>query len=138
MLILNPRVVRFGGRVWEDVSAVVVDRQATRAVTEWSDLGPHAVLVDAPEQTVTVRVVQQVARDDVGTPVPGELAELSFFTAPAGGDTPRWRVGALCVVTAATHELSLKNGAVRTVRLVALSSDGAADPVTLEDAGGVG
>ena len=138
MLILNPRAVRFGGAEWEDVSAVVVDRQAKRTVTEWSDLGPQVVLVDAPEQLVTVRVVQQVAGDDIGTPVPGESGELGFATAPAGGDTPRRRVVAQCVVTDVTHELSIKNGAVRTVKLVAVSSDGIADPVTVEDADGIG
>lgn len=137
MLILSPRTVRFGGAEWEDVAAVIIDRQAKRAVTEWSDLGPHTVLADAPEQLVTVRVVQQVARDDVGTPVPGESAELAFAIAPAGGDSPRRRVRAECVVTDVTHELSLKSGAVRTVKLVAVSSDGATDPVTVEDADGM-
>lgn len=138
MLILNPREVTFGGEVWEDVSAVVVDRQARRAVTEWSDLGPQVVLADAPEQLVTVRVVQQVARDDVGSPVPGASEALTFCTSPAGGDTPRRRVVAQCVVMDVTHELSVKNGAVRTVKLVAVSGDGVADPVTIEEADGVG
>ena len=135
--MLNPRAVRFGETVWEDVSAVVVDRQARRTVTEWSDLGPQVVLVDAPEQLVTVRVVQQVARDDIGTPVPGDSGELTFATAPTGGDTPRRRVVAQCVVTDVTHELSIRNGAVRTVKLVAVSSDGVADPVSVEDAVGI-
>ena len=135
--MLNPRAVRFGETVWEDVSAVVVDRQARRTVTEWSDLGPQVVLVDAPEQLVTVRVVQQVARDDIGTPVPGDSGELRFATAPNGGDTPRRRVVAQCVVTDVTHELSIRNGAVRTVKLVAVSSDGVADPVSIEDAVGI-
>lgn len=138
MLLLNPRSVSFGGLVWEDVSAIVIDRAAARSVKDWSDLGPHVVLADVPEQVVTVRVVQQVTRDDVGTPVPSEAGELVFHTAPAGSDTPRKRVRARCVVTDVTHELSLKNGAVRTVKLLALSSDGAADPVTIEDADGIG
>lgn len=138
MLLLNPRTVSFGGVEWEEVSAVVIDRSAGRAVKEWSDLGPHVVLADVPEQVVTVRVVQQVARGEVGSPTPSESGELVFHTAPAGGDAPRKKVSARCVVTDVTHELSLKNGAVRTVKLIALSSDGAADPVTLEDADGIG
>ena len=138
MLLLNPREVSFGGVVWEDVSAVVVDRAASRAVKEWSDLGPQVVLADVPEQVVTVRVVQQVARDDVGTPKPGEAGELVFQTSPAGADTPRKRVRAACVVMDVTHELSVKNGAVRTVKLIAVSIDGAADPVVIEDADGIG
>lgn len=137
MLLLNPRSVRFDGTEWEDVSAVVVDRSAARSMKEWSDLGPHVVLADVPEQVVSLRVVQQVARDDVGTPVPSEAGELVFFTSPAGGDTPRKKVTVQCVVTDVTHELSLKNGAVRTVKLLAVSSDGVADPVSVEDADGV-
>ena len=138
MLLLNPREVSFGGVVWEDVSAVVVDRAASRAVKEWSDLGPQVVFADAPEQVVTVRVVQQVARDDVGTPKPGEEGELVFQTSPAGADVPRRRVRVRCVVMDVTHELSLKNGAVRTVKLIAVSSDGVVDPVVVEDADGIG
>jgi hypothetical protein len=138
VLLLNPRTVSFGGEVWEDVSAVVVDRSAKRAVTDWSDLGPHVVLADAPEQLVAVRVVQHVSRDDVGSPKPSEAGELVFHTSPSGSDSPRKRVKALCVVMDVTHELSLKNGAVRTVKLVAVSSDGVVDPVTIEDADGIG
>jgi hypothetical protein len=138
MLLLNPRSVSFGGAVWEDVSAVVIDRAAARAIKEWSDTGPHLVLADVPEQLVTVRVVQQVARDDVGVPVPGEAGELVFHTAPSGSDSPRKRVRAQCVVMDVTHELSLKNGAVRTVKLLAVSSDGATDPITIEEADGIG
>lgn len=138
MLLLNPRSVSFGGAVWEDVSAVVIDRAAARAIKEWSDTGPYLVLADVPEQVVTVRVVQQVARDDVGVPVPGEAGELVFHTSPSGADSPRKRVRAQCVVMDVTHELSLKNGAVRTVKLLAVSGDGAADPVTIEDADGIG
>lgn len=137
MLLLSPRTVTFAGTTWEDVSAVVIDRAAARAVKEWSDLGPHVVLADVPEQLVTLRVIQSVARDDVGAPVPSETGELVFHTAPAGADTPRRKIAAQCVVTDVTHELSLKNGAVRTVRLIAVSPDGAADPVTIEDADGI-
>lgn len=137
MLLLNPRSVTFAGTVWEDVSAVVIDRAAARAVKEWSDLGPHVVLADVPEQLVTLRVVQRVARDDVGTPVPGESGELVLHTAPAGSDTPRRRLTAGCVVTDVSHEVSLKNGAVRTIKLIAVSPDGPTDPITIEDAGGI-
>lgn len=137
MLLLNPRSVTFAGKVWEDVSAVVIDRAAVRAVKEWSDLGPHVVLADVPEQLVTLRIIQRVAREDVGAPAPGETGGLAFHTAPAGGDTPRRRFTAQCVVTDVTHEPSLKNGAVRTIRLIAISPDGAAEPITIEDAAGI-
>ncbi len=138
MLVLNPRVVSFDGVVWEDVSLVAVDRSAHRVVQEWSDMGAYAVFADVPEQAVSVKVVQQVARDDVGTPVPGQSGELVFVTGPAGGDTPRTRVKVQCVVERVGHEISLKNGAVRTVALIAVSGDGVSDPIVLEDASGIG
>lgn len=136
MLVLNPRRVTFAGQTWSEVAAVVIDRQSKRTLTEWSDLGPHAVFADAPEQLVTVRVVQKATTDDLHAPTPGDAGELSFAASPSGADSPRRRLRAQCVVTEVTHELSLTAGAVRTLRLVALSPDGAADPITTEPADG--
>ena len=62
MLILNPRHVRFGPDLWPDVSLVAIEREAARLALEWSDLGPHPVFADAPEQQLTIRIVQEVAR----------------------------------------------------------------------------
>jgi hypothetical protein len=138
MLLLNPRQVTFAGDLWDDVATIVIDRSANRTTLEWSDLGPHPVLADVPEQQVTVRVVQQVARADIGAPRPSEAGELLFHTAPAGADTPRKRLRAQCVVLDVTHELSLKHGALRTIKLIALSPDGATDPITTEPADGIG
>jgi len=114
---------------------VAVDRAATRLIEEWSDNGPHAVLVDAPEQRVTVRVVQEPSGDAPGAPLPGESGEFVVFTAPASGDTGRLRVSCEAVVTRVEHEVSLRRGSVRTVWLTAVSADGANDPITVEDAG---
>ena len=135
MLLLTPRVVRFGDATWEDVSAVVVDRAARRKVVEWSDMGPHVALADVPEQEVTLRVVQSLARDAPDGPKPGDAGELSFDTSPAGTDAARRRVRAQAVVLDVRHELSVKGGATRTVTLVAVSPDGAADPLIVEEAG---
>ncbi len=137
MLLLNPRHVTFAGALWNDVAAVTIDRSARRTALEWSDLGPHAVLADVPEQQVTIRVVQHLARGDIGAPRPSDEGELTFHTSPAGADSPRKRIAAHCVVLDVTHELSLKHGALRTITLVALSTDGAADPITTEPADGV-
>lgn len=133
MLLLNPRMVRFGAEMWQDVSAVVIDRSAARQVVEWSDDGPHVVLADVPEQKVTVRVVQDVASDDVDAPTPGEQGELRFYTSPTAAEGGRRRVSTEAVVLSVTHELSLKKGAVRTVTLVAVSADGATDPISITD-----
>ncbi|MBN4052713.1 hypothetical protein JYU07_00355 [Roseiflexus sp. AH-315-K22] len=136
MLLLNPRRVRFAGTLFEDVTAVIVDRQATREVVEWSDLGPHVVLADVAEQRVEIRVVQNVSgvRDgeSIDAPSPGELGELVFHTSPTAGAGGRKRIAVQVVVLRVEHELSLRRGAVRTVRFVAVSSDGVVDPLAVQ------
>lgn len=135
MLILNPRTVTFGASTWEGVSAVAIDREGTRLVQEWDDFGPHLVHADVPEHRVRVKVVQEVARDDVNAPVPGEQATLSLYTAPAGNELKRRKLTCIAVVTEVSHELSIKR-ALRNVTLIAVSPDGAADPITVTDAPG--
>ena len=133
MLILNPRSVKFGGATWDDVTMVAVDREAHRHVQEWGDLGPHAVVVDVPEQRVRVRVVRNVGAGDIDVPRPGDAATLTLYTAPAGNELRRRRVSCAAVVLGVSHQLS-SAGATRTVTLIAVSSDGAADPVSVVDA----
>ena len=135
MLILNPRSVKFGAAVWDEVTAVVVDRAAHRTAAEWGDLGPHAVVVDVPEQSVRVRVVRSVSAGDIDVPRPGDAATLTFYTAPAGNELRRRRVSCAAVVLEVSHELS-QGRAARTVTLQAVSGDGAADPISVVDAPG--
>ena len=135
MLILNPKSVKFGAAVWDEVTAVVVDRAASRTVAEWGDLGPHAVAVDVPEQSVRVRVVRGVSAGDIDVPRPGDAATLTFYTSPAGNELRRRRVSCAAVVLGVSHELS-QGRAARTVTLQAVSSDGAADPISVVDAPG--
>lgn len=134
MLILNPSRVRFAGVPWEDVTLVAIDRGATKTLTEWSDSGPHVVLVDVPEQKVTIRVERQLMRDGLEAPRPGDLGEVSFHASPMGSEAARVRVRAMCVVIGVTHELSARRGAVRTIEMIAVSTDGAADPVVVSAA----
>lgn len=132
MLVISPREVTFDGERWEGVSLIAVDRRASRRVVEWSDAGPHAVFADVAEEAVTLRIVQENQRDDPGTLRPGREGELRFEAGVAGTDAGRIGVRARCVVTDVTHEIGLKRGCVREVRLAALSDDGAADPITTE------
>jgi len=135
MLVLSPRMVRFGGKTWANVSLVAVDRVATRTGVEWGDRGPHVVFADVAEQRVNARVVVELDADDVGSPVPGDAGLLSFYTSLSGSESGRVRVSMQAVVTGVSHELSLKRGVVRTVDLVGVSSDGAADPVGVVSVG---
>lgn len=134
MLALNPSLVKFGDQPWPDVSLIAIDRVTTRPALEWTDRGPHPAFADAPEQRVDVRIVCSLARDDIGAPRPGDRATLVFHTSP-GADSSRVRVSLTGIVLSVRHEITGK-AAVRTVQLVALSSDGAADPVSITDAGG--
>jgi hypothetical protein len=134
MLLLTPRLVRFNAATWENIAAVAIDRLAHRAAEDWSDLGPYATFADVPEQKVRIVVEQEVGRDDLGEPVPGDQGTLTFFTAPTASDAGRRQVAASAVVLSVTHSLSLKRGALRTITLAAVSPDGAADPITITDA----
>lgn len=135
MLVLNPRLVKFGAFVWEGVLSVVIDRLAHKQVVEWSDAGPHAVFVDVPEQRIEVRIAQELIREDLAGPVPGQQAELVLYTSPTSSEAARRKVSLQAVVVQVSHELSLKKGALRMIELVAVSATGASDPVSISDAG---
>lgn len=134
MLVLNPSSVRFAGVVWPGVTLVTISRAAQKQVTEWSDAGPHVVLVDVPEQVVKVRVESEVKEGDANGPSPGASGTLMVTTSPNGSDAGRRVIAVSAVVAGVSYEVSLRRGAVRTVDLVAVSGDGAADPVSVTDA----
>ncbi len=133
MLILNPRLVKFGSAAWPDIASIAIDRAAHRTVEDWSDLGPYAVLADVPEQKVRITIMQELAREDVNVPRPGESGTLSFCTSPTASDAGRRRFTCTAVVLDVKHELSLRKGAIRTITLAAISPDGEADPVQASD-----
>jgi hypothetical protein len=134
MLVLNPASVKFGAAAWYDVTDVSVDRAAARTLVEWTDTGPHAVFADVPEERVTIRVSRRLLRDTAFALRPGDAAELVVYTSATAGDAARRRLRASCVVTAVSHDVSTRNGAVQTVTLVAVSSNGSSDPLVIEDA----
>jgi len=133
MLILNPRLVKFGPTTWPEVSTIAIDRDSSRLALEWSDLGPHPVFADSPEQRLTIRIIQDIARDDLDTPRPGDQQTLTFYTAPTGADARRRKVTTTAVITAVSHDLSLSRGTQRRITLTALSADGSTDPITITD-----
>jgi hypothetical protein len=129
MLILNPRQVMFAGSPWNDVTLIALDRTATRLIVEHTDHGPHPAFADAPEQRTTLRVVMDLPGMDA--PAPGDIGTLSFTTSPTASDASAQTMSATCVVTGVTHEIALKRPPTRTIELIALSPDGAADPITI-------
>lgn len=133
MVILSPETVKFGTSVWDAVVGISLDRAAARQLVEWSDLGPHAVFADVPEERVTVRVVRRLLRTTMLSLRTGDSAELSATFSPTAGGTQRARLRVTCVVLGVEHDVSPGRGAVQTVTLVAVSSSGATDPIVVED-----
>ncbi len=134
MLLLNPRTVRFGPATWDNIAAAVIDRNPHKAIEEWSEAGPFATVADVPEQRIRITITQELTRDDISAPRPGDAATLTLYTAPALADSGRKKVSCAAVVLAVTHQLSLQKGSLRTIQLAAVSPDGAADPITISDA----
>lgn len=132
MLLLSPRTVMFGETSWQNVTLVAIDRLTTRAALDYSDFGPHPIFADAPEQTTRIKVIQELGADDLGAPRPGETGTLTLFTSPTATNRPRTKLSTLASVESVTHEVSLKRGTHRTITLIALSPDGATDPITTE------
>lgn len=139
MLVLNPSLVKFGATSWADVTSVQIDRSADKVVVERGDFGPHITLADVPEQRIAVRVTRELLRDDISTPKPSQQAELVLYTSPSASDGLRRRVRVTCVVTGVLHEFvgvrgARQRGAVQIISLIGVSSDGAIDPIVIEDA----
>lgn len=130
MLAINPALVMFADQAWPDVALVAIDRTATRLAADWTDTGPHPTFVDAPEQRTEVKVVRAMLRDDLDAPRPGQIGTLTFHASPGGTDAGRVRISVNAVVAAVRHEFTGK-GASRIVQLLAVSPDGASDPVTI-------
>lgn len=140
MLMLNPAVVKFGSTVLDNVAAVTIDRVPAKDAVEWSDYGPYPVTADVPEQRVTATVRQRLTREDPNSPVPGQSGTLTVSVSLTGTDAARRKVTAVAVVLSCVHEVEGAWGkqqpaAARVIKFVLLSSDGAADPVTVTDAG---
>ena len=133
MLVLNPKRVSFDGDIWGNVASVEVNRFGEKIAVEYGDDGPHAVFADVPEQKVNVKVVQELLSDDIDEPVPGVSASLTFETAANSSGAQRKRVAFDAVVTGVQYSVSVRGGASRTVWLVALSSDGVDDPISVVD-----
>lgn len=134
MLLLNPRKVMFGSTEWGNVASVAISRWSAHTLVEWSDSGAHATLVDVPEQRVQVEVIQELLGEDMDTPKPGEEEELVFTTSPTSTSDPEREITITAVVESVRYEVSLRRGSYRRVALVAVSSDGSADPVDVDDA----
>lgn len=130
MVWINPSAVTFGGEAIDHAESVSIDREAVRAVEEYSDDGPHVVFADVPAQRVRVRLVRRLTGAGLGGFVPGDLGALRFRASANAGDGGSTVTVAQAVVRSVTHALSRSGEARQTIEFVAVSSDGATDPVS--------
>ena len=139
MLVLNPADVRFtdsaGPQTWQDVDHIAIERSAEREFVEWTEDGPHPTFADAAEQRVTLRITQQLAGDDLDALEPGQQGTLAFETGRNISNADRKAVTLTAVVTSIKYAVETKDSprrrSTRTVDLVAVSSSGSADPVSV-------
>lgn len=129
MLLPHPTRVTFGDLALDAVASVAVDRLAAREIVEFSDLGPHAAFADVPELRTHISLVRRPDRPDSALPLPGDQADLSFTVATGAHDARRTRFRARCVLREIRHDTA---AARQTLAFIALSTDGAADPLTRE------
>lgn len=129
MLIIKPRSVTLLGVTLEHVDAVGVDRRTSKRVEERTDLGPHIVFADAPEQRVTVSITRTLTRDEASGFRPGQQGELRFVAAPSDSDAGRRSFSATVVIVSVEHDLGVKFGARQRIVALAVSTDGANDPI---------
>lgn len=130
MVILNPEVVRFGERTWRSVSSVVVERTAKKVVAEVGDAGPHVVFADVTEQRCTITVTQDLEQSDLDAPGLGELGALQVYTGASASDRGRAALAASAVVIEVKSSVVRGQPSSRRITLLAVSSDGATDPLS--------
>lgn len=139
MLFLSPTIL-IDDLPLPGVLVLAVDRAALRAVEHHGDFGPHTIFADVPEQRTTVVIRRRLDEEDPLDLVPGQAVSLVFFTHEGAGDAHRLRHAAAAVVLSTRTDFDARPASgshasapvVRTITLVALSSDGGgADPFTV-------
>ncbi|MDX2148480.1 MAG: hypothetical protein SFZ23_13255 [Planctomycetota bacterium] len=131
MLVINPGRVQWGAIVLDNVTRVSVDRFARRSVVEWSDDGRFPTFADVPEQRVEINITQELTREELSGPKPGDSATLVVHTSPAASDAQRKKLTVNAVVLGVTHQVSANGFASRRMRLVAVAAEGSVDPVSV-------
>lgn len=130
MIYLQPRRVTFAGLTLDHVTAVILDRAADLVAVEHSDRGPHVAFVDVPQQRITIRIQRTPVSDEAGSIRPGDSAALTFRTAPSPASPQSRQISTSAVITAIEHDITTRKGLVQTITAIAVSTDGALDPIT--------
>jgi len=134
MLFLNPPSLSLLSTTYSNIESVSIDRLAHRELTDYSDSGPYAVFADIPESKVEIAITQRLdsGNDQSLTgPKPGQQGTLELTTSPNASQAQRKKLTAQVVIRSVRYDLTAKPK--RTISLVAISPDGAADPIVLVD-----
>lgn len=129
MLLIAPTVV-LGTHTLTSVTHLAIDRVARRAAVEWTDMGPHAAFADVPEQRVGVVIVRHVLASETTGPRPGDALTLTARAATNNSAAATLTINATLVITAVEHHIAASGRATQTIRATAVSTSGAADPIT--------
>jgi hypothetical protein len=129
---LRPTSVSLGTTALHSIESISIDRVALGLVEEWSDLGPYQVFADVARERITCRIVRTLSLDDAtrfSSPMPGEQHTLSFRIAPSASDAGRTQIDIPIVIRSVEHDPHPTRGTRVAITAIAISSDGATDPV---------
>ncbi len=143
MLWHTPRRVTLDGVELSDVDVVAIERHADRAVAEPGAAGPHAVFADVPAERTVVRIKRRPGHRETALLGLGREHDLAIRTGPGPSDAPGLSIAARIVLTEVRVDLARRGGPAQTITAIALSADGAADPIAIAldgagDPGGIG
>ncbi|MGH7244822.1 MAG: hypothetical protein ACREJD_15520 [Phycisphaerales bacterium] len=134
MLFLNPQSLSLLNVTYSNIESVSIDRLAHKEVTDYSDAGPFAVFADVPETKVEIQIVQRLdsgSDQSLSGPKPGQQGALELTTSPNASQAQRKKLTTQVVIRAVRYDLAAKSK--RMISLVAISPDGATDPIVLTD-----
>jgi len=131
MIWLSPDRVTLGNLALDGVEMVAIDRSASLTAIERGDEGPHVQFVDVPAQRIDVRIVRRVTRSEALGLAPGASVALSMRRAPSASAAGVQRIDATVVVTSIDHSMNASTGALQRITAIAVSSDGATDPIAI-------
>lgn len=129
MLWLNPDHVTLGAFELDHVESLIVDRAPHKSALEWSDIGPHLAFADVPEQRIDIRLTRRLTESTSIDLVPGDQVTLVARRAPSASATGIVRLSASVVILSISYALRRQGGATQTIHAIAISSDGAVDPI---------
>ena len=129
MLVIRPGVVKFGGIEWDGVVRVAIESSSAEMVEQWDDEGPNLMFADSTRRKTSVSVFQEVEGDDLFLPDPGTESVL-VVEVDRGNDADAKVISMKTVVQGVSYSFS-GSRSTRLIRLVAVSTQGNIDPVSV-------